>query len=276
MRHVAPADIQTLPTLREIEASLKPAVRVLIAPARPSIELAYSQYETATPEALHTLTPLGVSKQVGGALETIFSRRLGHFRKLYNDLTRHFEATFESTCPYCNLGEQWEHDHYLPKSVYPEFALYPSNLVPICKSCNGKKLARYQLPGGRLFVHAYSELEGVENLLHAQVVYNPNIAVSYSLRKPSSMIGGTFGVIERHFVVLDLGRRYTRQASTTIARLVRRLRTPESLGLGPRQLRRRLRRMADDRSAQCPPNHWEVSLLNALAESADFTNHIFR
>lgn len=34
-------------------------------------------------------------------------------------------------------------DHFLPKSIYPQFALYPENLIPICKDCNqiekGKK-----------------------------------------------------------------------------------------------------------------------------------------
>lgn len=27
-------------------------------------------------------------------------------------------------------------DHFLPKSIYPQFALYPPNLIPICKDCN--------------------------------------------------------------------------------------------------------------------------------------------
>ena len=38
-------------------------------------------------------------------------------------------------CPYCcitTIGEEW--DHYLPKKegAYPEFSVFPGNLIPIC------------------------------------------------------------------------------------------------------------------------------------------------
>jgi hypothetical protein len=55
MRHVAPADIAGLPTLTEIEASLKPALRPVIGAARASIESAYGDFQAATPDELHAL-----------------------------------------------------------------------------------------------------------------------------------------------------------------------------------------------------------------------------
>jgi hypothetical protein len=131
------------------------------------------------------------------------------------------------------------------------------------------------MEGARLFIYAYSELEGVDNLLHVEIAYGRKITVSYSLVRPATMAVNTFAVVSRHFEALDLGRRYAKQASTTIAMLLRRFRTPENLGLGVRRLQQRLQQMAIDRSDQCPPNHWEVSLLAHLAGSPEFTMFVF-
>jgi hypothetical protein len=108
-----------------------------------------------------------------------------------------------------------------------------------------------------------------------EVSYAPKLAVSYSLANSGVLPPATFAVLERHFQALDLGRRYAKQASTTVALLLRRFRTPLSLGLGPRRLLRRLQQMAADRAMQCPPNHWEVALLQRLAASSDFTTYVF-
>jgi hypothetical protein len=250
-------------------------LRPVVAAARAAIEGAYDEFEAATPDDLHDLAPIGLSPATRQTLEAIFSRRLGEFGTLWDALNEHFEDTGNSTCPYCNFGEQWEHDHYLPKSVFPEFTLYPNNLVPICKGCNGKKKARYHLVGARLFAYVFSELDGADGLLNVEIAYAPKLSVSYSLINPGALAPATFAVLQRHFTALDLSRRYAKQASTTIALLLRSFRTPPSLGLGRRRLRQRLQQMAADRAAQCPPNHWEVSLLQCLAASPDFTNYVF-
>jgi hypothetical protein len=273
MRHVAPVDIVGLPTLADIEASLKPAYRAAIADAIPPIETAYESFDSVKPDGLHTLAPIGLSLNARRALEAVFSRRLGTFGAVMDAINDHFEDTGNSTCPYCNFGEQWEQDHYLPKSIFPEFTLYAANLVPICKVCNGKKKARYHAEGERLFLYAFSELNGATDMLKVDVGYEPTISVTYSLADPGDL--ENFAVLDRHFQALNLGRRYSRQASSTLARLVRIFRTPVSLGLGRRQLQRRIKQMAEDRAVQSPPNHWEVALFDHLASSADFVAYIF-
>lgn len=40
-------------------------------------------------------------------------------------------------CPYCGLNQKPYHvDHYLPNSKYPEFSIYPPNLIGVCSICN--------------------------------------------------------------------------------------------------------------------------------------------
>ena len=274
MRYVEPPPIAALATLRQIQDSLPRNLQAAIDTIRARVQRAYAQYDIAAPDALHLLHRAAISKAARDALHSIFKKRLGEFRNLLDDLTVHFEGTGNSTCPYCNFGEQWEHDHYLPKSIFPEYTLYPKNLVPICKVCNGKKQARYELNGSRLFLHLFSELDGAQSLLRVSVQYSPRIRVLYSINNPG-LPTDQFAVLERHFQKLGLANRYARQASATISRLIKQFRTAESLSLGRRKLRLRLRRMAADSAVLCPANHWEVTLLEQLASSPDFTNYVF-
>jgi hypothetical protein len=275
MRYVPPPPLANLPTLAEIEVSCKPQVRATIAHLRQQLLAAYATYELARPHTLHQLLPINLGPAERETLDLVFSRRYGRFRELWLGLTDHFEGTGESTCPYCNFGEQWEHDHYLPKSAFPEFTLYPRNLIPICKVCNGKKLARYQENGLRLFMHLFSELNGIVDFLRAHVDYESRIRVVFSLRRPATLTPAQFAVLEQHFDKLDLANRYARNASTLLAKLVRQFRTLENLALGHNHLRRRLNQMAIDRAAVSPPNHWEAVLMKTLAASDDFTDHVF-
>ncbi|KAA1006215.1 hypothetical protein FVF58_26930 [Paraburkholderia panacisoli] len=50
-------------------------------------------------------------------------------------------------CPMCGSFGTSTLDHVLPKSVYPEFALFSRNLVPAC-SCNSLRGERYQGKSG--------------------------------------------------------------------------------------------------------------------------------
>jgi hypothetical protein len=275
VRYVPPPSLAPLPTLAQIEASVTAPLRAAIVSVRQRIQGAYAAFDLATPTTLHTLPRIALPAGARTALHTIFKRRSGQFRDLLDGLTSHFEETGDGTCPYCNFGEQWEHDHYLPRSVFPEFTLYPKNLVPICKSCNGKKLASYQSNGDRLFLHLFSELRGITGLLQVAIVYDPRVRISYTLVKPNAMSQAEFAVLGRHFDRLNLADRYARQASATVARLIKEFRKQQNLDLGRNRLRRRLRRMAQDRAAQTPPNHWESALLEYLAASPDFTDYVF-
>ncbi|WP_162630057.1 HNH endonuclease [Azospirillum ramasamyi] len=44
-------------------------------------------------------------------------------------------------CPYCGAPSVTDLDHYLPRSIYKDFAIYPRNLVPSCHPCNNVKRA---------------------------------------------------------------------------------------------------------------------------------------
>ena len=45
----------------------------------------------------------------------------------------------KSKCQYCGINKPKTIDHYLPISLYPEFAVLAINLLPCCNECNKKK-----------------------------------------------------------------------------------------------------------------------------------------
>jgi hypothetical protein len=60
-------------------------------------------------------------------------------------------------CPSCGEpGRPRTLDHYLPKDVFPEFAIVLLNLTPMCDWCQGEKLAEYITSDGRKrYIHPY-------------------------------------------------------------------------------------------------------------------------
>ncbi|MBH3404350.1 HNH endonuclease [Pseudomonas glycinae] len=47
-------------------------------------------------------------------------------------------------CPYCGSPKKPnELDHFIPKSDWPEFSIYPNNLVPQCRDCASLKWKHY-------------------------------------------------------------------------------------------------------------------------------------
>ncbi|MRT42992.1 HNH endonuclease [Enterobacteriaceae bacterium RIT702] len=67
-------------------------------------------------------------------------------------------------CPFCGNPKSPDTlDHFIPKDSWPEYSIYPNNLVPQCRSCAPVKGDKYycQENGKPLFMHPfYFELVG--------------------------------------------------------------------------------------------------------------------
>lgn len=50
-------------------------------------------------------------------------------------------ANANGLCPICGCGTPTQLDHFIPKSMYPQLCLTPSNLIPLCRDCNQEKKA---------------------------------------------------------------------------------------------------------------------------------------
>jgi len=58
-------------------------------------------------------------------------------------------------CPLCSVKQVTTLDHYLSKSDFPIFAIFPYNLVPACRDCNTEKLAHIATQYAEETLHPY-------------------------------------------------------------------------------------------------------------------------
>lgn len=61
-------------------------------------------------------------------------------------------------CPLCGKHEVTDWDHYIPRSVMPEYSMHVHNLIPTCTYCNGDKHRNWVEDGKRVFFNAYYDV----------------------------------------------------------------------------------------------------------------------
>lgn len=58
-------------------------------------------------------------------------------------------------CPICGIRPVKDLDHYIPRSIMPEYSIHIQNLIPTYDDCNGKKKKKWLEDGKRLYFNAY-------------------------------------------------------------------------------------------------------------------------
>lgn len=94
-------------------------------------------------------------------------------RRLYEGLK---SSAPRGICPLCSQIPVTTLDHYLPKSRYPAYSIYPRNLVPACIRCNTNKLAKSE---GLTLHPYYDNLEGLEWLRCSMQLVRDEIVLVY-------------------------------------------------------------------------------------------------
>lgn len=141
-----------------------------------------------------------------------------------NALKRVYEEC-RGVCPFCGTGKLEEVDHYIPKEHYPEFTLFPLNLIPICNKCNKKKSDKF-IDGskGRMFINFYTDDMDNVDFLSVTITFNPlDVKKSTKIRYAAdfSKITDTYlqKIVKHHYSELDLLKRYEEAANEEISNL---------------------------------------------------------
>lgn len=102
---------------------------------------------------------------------------------LIKDRRKEHELT---ACPYCGYPFSPDTlDHFIPKDHWPEFSIYPNNLVPQCRGCAPIKSSRYycDTDNASLFIHPifhnYLSLIGFKIVINLQANNKPTFTVSF-------------------------------------------------------------------------------------------------
>jgi hypothetical protein len=112
----------------------------------------YDDYETRMGQGHEDLKGKGLRPDLLSAIADSYSevQKNGRLKALRDMLFLNIKR-----CPACGILPADELDHYLPKSRYKVLAIYSSNIIPYCHTCNKRKLADEGADESSRFVHAY-------------------------------------------------------------------------------------------------------------------------
>ncbi|MER9585871.1 HNH endonuclease signature motif containing protein [Mesorhizobium sp. M0276] len=174
-------------------------------------------------------------------------------------------------CPYCGFGEPRDLDHYLPRSVYGELAIYPRNLIPSCSPCNNAK--RTIVPGlgpahGPGLIHAYFQALPDIEFLKAQITFEGGaLEVRFWIGSPD-LEADLAAKLEFQLGRLKLNERFRSQINKFLSEQRTAMRMFNEIS--PELFAQYLGRCANSLSGSFGRNDWRVALLRALSEHPEF------
>ncbi len=176
-------------------------------------------------------------------------------------------------CPYCSSPQVTDLDHYAPRSIYKDFAIYPRNLVPSCHPCNKIKRV-FTASSDESLIHPYfDELpDGVFLIARTEVPVAGGLVATFDINMSADP---TSEVLERAQFQLDLfklNKRLPSDINVFLAGLGEALRYLYASGTveASAAVSGLLAATATSHAANFGKNDWRTALLRSLAENTEF------
>lgn len=237
--------------------------------ARERVLEAYEGYERAVPEVgdLNEAPLTGHQKE---AMRHAFTVETAPMTDLRGNLLKRVSV---ARCPFCGISESSTLDHYLPKEQYPEFSVFPENLVPSCAVCNTRKRDRVLDEGAevRLFLHpCFDAIPDLAFLTVRTRMEEDALVLSYRLTRPAGITVRTFQHLQSHFRLLGLADRYRLMGLEHLGGQYPALRRAYGAGEDAERVANKLIEGAEDFEEAAGPNYWLAKLYRELAGNDDF------
>lgn len=269
MRSIPLLNVDATDVFDEIAAAKHQPRRSLMQAARVEILAAYQGYEDMAPE-IGELDKAPLTDQQKDAMRHAYSVETEPMTTLRGDLLNRITV---ARCPFCGISETSTLDHYLPKEQYPEFSIFPKNLVPSCAVCNTRKRDRILDVGTntRMFLHpCYDPIPDTAFLVVGVRMEENALIISYRLTRPAGMMLRTFQHLRSHFNELNLADRYRRMGLEHLGGQYPALRRAYGLGEDANRVAEKLVEGAENFEEVHGPNYWLAKLYRALADNNDF------
>jgi hypothetical protein len=182
-----------------------------------------------------------------------------------------------SLCPYCGSPAITDLDHYLPRSKYKDFAIYPRNLVPSCHPCNNLKRAFNPVTDNEHLIQPYFDKMPDAHFLKAEVQISPDggLTVTYSVDKIAGVQKPLLDRAQFQLDKFELNSRLVASTNTFLANLQAALALAFKAGQGA-GVSDFLRETAKNNVAHFGKNDWRVALTLALADTPEFCDGGFQ
>jgi|688.fasta_scaffold238451_2 hypothetical protein len=184
-------------------------------------------------------------------------------RKVYNDIK---DSAPLGICPLCSQLPVAMLDHYLPKSKYPAYSIFPANLVPSCHRCNLIKLSK----ANDLTLHPYyDDIEDIEWLECSMRIDDGAIVLEYCVRGDVSL-GTARERMVNHLKDVGVAELYQASASSHLIEIRESLMRLGSKG-GPVSVREYLLEGLSTRK-HASLNSWGTALYTEMCSCQWFIN----
>ena len=177
-------------------------------------------------------------------------------------------------CPLCGVRPANTLDHYLPKKAFPEFSVFPKNLVPACDTCNKTKSDDVPADKNSQTLHPYFENFDDKIWLHASLKRTYPVTFSFRARRVSDWTRSDFARVQNHIEVFGLNKLYSLYASQELLDISHLLKTLLESN-GSDAVRVFLKEAYDSRKS-ARKNSWQTALYRVLYQSDWFCNGGFQ
>lgn len=167
-------------------------------------------------------------------------------------------------CPFCGgIGSASNVDHFLPKANYPQFSIFPGNLVPVCRDCNTEKSNKIYPLQEMQILHPYYDANHYycQRWVFAKILSINPLLVSFEAIPPRSWSDIDSYRVKNHFKQFDLAKRYSIQARSEIPTIVSQ-RSNSLRSLSSETYRSHLEAAI---TLDLPINHWKRALYECLS-----------
>ncbi len=269
MRSIPLLAVDATVVFDDIASAKRPPRRARMRAARPQVLAAYQDYVDAVPE-VGGLAEAGLTEPQKEAMRHAYTVATQPMTALRGDLLK---RPIVARCPFCGISESSTLDHYLPKEQYPEFSIFPANLVPSCAECNTRKMDRILEEGTDLRMFLHPCFDTVPDLVFLMVrtrLKANALILSYHLTRPEGMAMETFMHLRSHFNELNLADRYRRMGLEHLGGQYPALRRAYGEAKDAVRVAEKLLEVAQDFEEVSGPNFWLAKLYRALAANNEF------
>lgn len=174
-------------------------------------------------------------------------------------------------CPFCGgIGRAINVDHFLPKANYPQYSVFPGNLIPVCRDCNTGK-------GNKIFperhlqpLHPYYDPQHyfLEKWVVASIYTISPLTIIYTASPPENWNPIDSERVRNHFKEFELAIRYSLQARGEISTIISQRRGGLSFLNGDQYKSYLISAINSDFHI----NHWKSALYHCLANDERITH----
>lgn len=236
------------------------------------IEGCYTVYNNQFREnSLYSLRPFDTNQQTKEALIELYQFKRKVFSDLFESLTTTIDNKRDMLCPNCTLTDCSQLDHYIPKSLFPEFSANPLNLIQCCSICNQKKLDRWLKGVHPIFLNLYiDDLPSVQYLFVDITMDNGIPRFRFYLQTSGTIDPILFNRIESHYQGLDLCERFAERADNVISEIHRDYIASKDAKVTPLQFWEMQRSRAKQEQCVFGFNYWRAVLILECCNNPNF------